>query len=172
MRPSASRSLAAPAPAEPRPICPPLGHIFTRDEGALPCGAEWRLTTGMAGWWFSGNDGGSSKGRTAPSAEAVQFEHQIEMMDMVFRRCGHIPAPAANFAARLAQAPSLTRLSRNHRTIKLCGKKCIPPTYKDGELNKGEVVCTQRCLAKFFDVLEIVGSQLTEIGMQAQQQTL
>ncbi|PJF17907.1 hypothetical protein PSACC_02197 [Paramicrosporidium saccamoebae] len=76
----------------------------------------------------------------APSAAVVQLEQQIEMMDMVFMRA-----------------------------VKQCGAKCIPPVYRDGELNKGESVCSQRCLNKFFDVLEVVSSQLAEVGMQAQQ---
>ena len=31
-------------------------------------------------------------------------------------------------------------------------KKCIPHDYREGELNKGEGVCIDRCAAKFFDV--------------------
>ncbi|KAA8574767.1 hypothetical protein MFRU_049g00550 [Monilinia fructicola] len=33
-----------------------------------------------------------------------------------------------------------------------CIKKCIPKEYREGELNKGEGVCIDRCAAKFFDV--------------------
>jgi import inner membrane translocase subunit TIM10 len=35
---------------------------------------------------------------------------------------------------------------------KSCAKKCIPTDYHEGELNKGESVCLDRCAAKFFDV--------------------
>lgn len=38
------------------------------------------------------------------------------------------------------------------RLTKSCLKKCIPPIYREGELNKGEGVCIDRCTAKFFDV--------------------
>lgn len=31
-------------------------------------------------------------------------------------------------------------------------KKCVPRSYREGELNKGEGVCIDRCSAKFFDV--------------------
>lgn len=55
-----------------------------------------------------------------------------------------------------------------HRAVKQCGGKCIPGRYVDGELNKGESVCVQRCLNKFMDVLEVVSSQLAEVGMQTQ----
>lgn len=33
-----------------------------------------------------------------------------------------------------------------------CIKKCIPKDYREGELNKGEGVCIDRCASKFFDV--------------------
>jgi import inner membrane translocase subunit TIM10 len=33
-----------------------------------------------------------------------------------------------------------------------CLKKCIPADYREGDLNKGESVCLDRCVAKFFEV--------------------
>lgn len=33
-----------------------------------------------------------------------------------------------------------------------CLKKCVPRDYREGEINKGEGVCIDRCAAKFFDV--------------------
>lgn len=33
-----------------------------------------------------------------------------------------------------------------------CSKKCIPTDYREGELNKGESVCLDRCVSKFLDV--------------------
>lgn len=33
-----------------------------------------------------------------------------------------------------------------------CTKKCIPSDYREGELNKGESVCLDRCVSKFFEV--------------------
>jgi mitochondrial import inner membrane translocase subunit TIM10 len=31
-------------------------------------------------------------------------------------------------------------------------KKCIPADYREGDLNKGESVCLDRCVSKFFEV--------------------
>lgn len=31
-------------------------------------------------------------------------------------------------------------------------KKCVPADYREGDLNKGESVCLDRCVAKFFEV--------------------
>ncbi|MCJ1469988.1 protein transporter tim10 [Pseudocyphellaria aurata] len=39
-----------------------------------------------------------------------------------------------------------------NRLVQSCSKKCIPPDYREGELNKGESVCLDRCVSKFFDV--------------------
>lgn len=33
-----------------------------------------------------------------------------------------------------------------------CTKKCIPADYREGDLNKGESVCLDRCVSKFFEV--------------------
>ncbi|CAG8683021.1 1483_t:CDS:2 [Ambispora leptoticha] len=36
------------------------------------------------------------------------------------------------------------------RIVDSCFKKCIPTQYLEGELNKGESVCIDRCATKFF----------------------
>jgi mitochondrial import inner membrane translocase subunit TIM10 len=33
----------------------------------------------------------------------------------------------------------------------VCTAKCVPRDYREGEINKGESVCLDRCAAKFFD---------------------
>jgi import inner membrane translocase subunit TIM10 len=33
-----------------------------------------------------------------------------------------------------------------------CTKKCLPSDYREPDLNKGEGVCLDRCVAKFFEV--------------------
>jgi len=60
------------------------------------------------------------------------------------------PTSAEKIAAAEAEmkmmADMMTRLTR------ACAKKCVPNDYREGELNKGESVCLDRCAAKFFDV--------------------
>lgn len=52
------------------------------------------------------------------------------------------------------------------RSIEGCSRKCIPTGSKESnELNKGESVCVKRCVEKFFTVLEVVGTELNELGM-------
>jgi len=39
-----------------------------------------------------------------------------------------------------------------NRLTSSCAKKCIPNDYREGELNRGESVCLDRCVSKFFEV--------------------
>ncbi|MCJ1344306.1 protein transporter tim10 [Peltigera leucophlebia] len=39
-----------------------------------------------------------------------------------------------------------------NRLIQSCSKKCVPSDYRESDLNKGESVCLDRCVSKFFDV--------------------
>ncbi|KAG5462154.1 MAG: Tim10/DDP family zinc finger-domain-containing protein, partial [Olpidium bornovanus] len=55
-----------------------------------------------------------------------------------------------------------------NRMVSSCHRKCIPVTYRDGELTKGESVCIDRCTAKFFDVNKLVGEQLQQMSAAAQ----
>jgi mitochondrial import inner membrane translocase subunit TIM10 len=52
----------------------------------------------------------------------------------------------------------------------VCHKKCIPPKYRDSELSKGESVCLDRCVAKYFEIHDRIGKKLTAITQQQQQQ--
>lgn len=42
--------------------------------------------------------------------------------------------------------------SHSLRLVDTCTKKCIPPQYREADLNKGESVCLDRCVSKFFEV--------------------
>ncbi|VDP14056.1 unnamed protein product [Soboliphyme baturini] len=50
-----------------------------------------------------------------------------------------------------------------------CQKKCISSRYKEGELNKGEAVCIDRCVSKYLDVHEKLGKKLTQMSAQDEQ---
>ncbi|KAL1971843.1 hypothetical protein VTN31DRAFT_1931 [Thermomyces dupontii] len=39
-----------------------------------------------------------------------------------------------------------------NRLTQSCINKCIPNDYRESDLNKGESVCLDRCVAKFFEV--------------------
>jgi mitochondrial import inner membrane translocase subunit TIM10 len=46
----------------------------------------------------------------------------------------------------------LTSTSTAIRLVRSCTSKCIPSDYRESELNKGESVCLDRCVSKFFEV--------------------
>ena len=48
-----------------------------------------------------------------------------------------------------------------------CFKKCIPPKYIEGELNKGESVCIDRCFYKYIEVTTKIGEALAKKGQEA-----
>ena len=47
-----------------------------------------------------------------------------------------------------------------------CQAKCVPPKYKEADLNKGEAVCLDRCVAKYMDIHDRIGKKLTNLSMQ------
>ncbi|KDQ54725.1 hypothetical protein JAAARDRAFT_181264 [Jaapia argillacea MUCL 33604] len=51
-----------------------------------------------------------------------------------------------------------------NRIVSSCHAKCISPRYAEGDLNKGESVCIDRCVAKFFEVNKKVGERLQSQG--------
>ncbi|EPQ60934.1 hypothetical protein GLOTRDRAFT_6549, partial [Gloeophyllum trabeum ATCC 11539] len=54
-----------------------------------------------------------------------------------------------------------------NRLVDSCHSKCISQRYTEGDLNKGESVCVDRCVAKFFEVNKKVGEKLQSIGPNA-----
>ncbi|KAJ8114075.1 hypothetical protein OPT61_g3952 [Boeremia exigua] len=38
------------------------------------------------------------------------------------------------------------------RLLKSCSAKCVDTAYREADLNKGESVCLDRCVSKFFEV--------------------
>ncbi|PVU90097.1 hypothetical protein BB559_002430 [Furculomyces boomerangus] len=51
-----------------------------------------------------------------------------------------------------------------NRLSDACHKKCILQRYPDSELTKGESLCLDRCVSKFFQVNKEVGDVLTKIS--------
>ena len=49
-------------------------------------------------------------------------------------------------------SPSNEYQLTRRRLQQACMKKCIPREYREGEINKAEGVCIDRCASKFFDV--------------------
>ncbi|KAI0961281.1 protein transporter tim10, variant 2 [Taiwanofungus camphoratus] len=54
-----------------------------------------------------------------------------------------------------------------NRLVSSCHAKCISTRYAEGDLNKGESVCIDRCVGKFFEVNKRVGEKLQSMGQAA-----
>lgn len=53
--------------------------------------------------------------------------------------------------------------------VETCRKKCINPDYKLGDLGKGEMVCTDRCISKFFEANKMIQDLAIEAMLKKQQ---
>lgn len=58
-----------------------------------------------------------------------------------------------------------------NRMSNACQKKCISTNYHEAELQKGESVCLDRCIAKYFEIHETIGKKLTEAS-QVEDETM
>ncbi|GJE87796.1 Tim10/DDP family zinc finger protein [Phanerochaete sordida] len=54
-----------------------------------------------------------------------------------------------------------------NKLVTSCHTKCISARYAEGDLNKGESVCIDRCVSKFFEVNKKVGEKLQTMGAGA-----
>lgn len=50
------------------------------------------------------------------------------------------------------------------RLVDGCYKKCINVSYSEGEVNKSEALCLDRCVAKYFEVNTKVGEHMQKLG--------
>ncbi|MCJ1360410.1 MAG: protein transporter tim10 [Icmadophila ericetorum] len=77
--------------------------------------------------------------------------------------------PQQSSAEKIAAAESEIEMISDmfNRLTQSCTKKCIPPDYREGDLNKGESVCLDRCVSKFFEVnLKVSEKMQNEAGQK------
>lgn len=51
-----------------------------------------------------------------------------------------------------------------NKLVDNCHNKCITATYSEGELNKNESNCLDRCVAKYFETNVKVGEHMQQMG--------
>ncbi|KAK9900581.1 hypothetical protein P389DRAFT_166023 [Cystobasidium minutum MCA 4210] len=58
-----------------------------------------------------------------------------------------------------------------NRLVRSCHAKCVDRHYLEETLNKGEGVCADRCVSKWFSTNELIGERMQAQGsaLQAQQ---
>ncbi|KAF2808248.1 putative mitochondrial intermembrane space translocase subunit Tim10 [Mytilinidion resinicola] len=62
--------------------------------------------------------------------------------------------PQISSEAKIAQAEAEIDMVSDmfSRLVNSCSKKCLDRDYREPDLNKGESVCLDRCVSKFFEV--------------------
>lgn len=53
------------------------------------------------------------------------------------------------------------------RLVTICRQKCLPKEHLAADLSKADSVCSDRCVDKYFQVLEKTSAKLTSIGQNA-----
>lgn len=51
-----------------------------------------------------------------------------------------------------------------NKLVDNCHKKCVELSYNDGQLNKNESTCIDRCVAKYFETNVKVGENMQQLG--------
>ncbi|KAG6911759.1 protein transporter tim10 [Tephrocybe rancida] len=86
-------------------------------------------------------------------------------MSFLGRGPGNVPAGGVNAEKiELAVTELDTVTDFFNRMVSSCHAKCISARYAEGDLNKGESVCIDRCVAKFTEVQKKVGEKLQSRG--------
>ena len=85
--------------------------------------------------------GGAGAGQVNPQNIAAA-ENELEMVTDLVRRLAMTYIFVCNFNVSMSKS---------------CHEKCITPKYYEADLNKGESVCIDRCVAKYLDVNVRIG---------------
>ncbi|KAI9725622.1 MAG: protein transporter tim10 [Chrysothrix sp. TS-e1954] len=85
---------------------------------------------------------------------------------MSFLFGGGRPQPSSAEKLALAEAELELIQDMYSKLAASCTAKCIPKEYREGELNKGESVCIDRCVAKYMDVNIKVGEKMQGAALE------
>jgi import inner membrane translocase subunit TIM10 len=81
----------------------------------------------------------------------AHWPHRMEMITDVFNRM-------VSYALIHYGLPRFTTILTH--ALRSCHAKCISTRYADAELSKGESVCVDRCIGKYFEANKLVGETL------------
>jgi import inner membrane translocase subunit TIM10 len=97
----------------------------------------------------------SSSAKVAPSPLPPRRSQQQKPRSRWSPTCSTskaFPSPSIFVRVALPKKRLRTNTLSTNRLVDTCTKKCIPPQYREADLNKGESVCLDRCVSKFFEV--------------------
>jgi import inner membrane translocase subunit TIM10 len=105
---------------------------------------------------------GLGKPQPSSAEKIAAIEQEMKLMASMHSRYVFSPlCIILCWSALIVSKMANPRLSA-YRMIQMCTKKCLPTDYREGELNKGESVCLDRCASKFFEAQNVVSEQLNK----------
>ncbi|CAI4218539.1 unnamed protein product [Parascedosporium putredinis] len=78
------------------------------------------------------------------------------------------PQPSSEEKVMMVENEIIAMSDLHNRLSKMCSVKCIPTDFREGELNKGESVCLDRCTAKFFEAYMKTNELMQQYGQAMQ----
>lgn len=105
------------------------------------------------------------------SAEKIALaEAELELIQDMYQKYA-LPSPTISLPSNYRPFPLTTEISHpltstyTHRLATSCTSKCLPKDYREADLNKGESVCIDRCVAKYMDVNIKIGEKMQADAM-------
>ncbi|KAH3680469.1 hypothetical protein WICMUC_000309 [Wickerhamomyces mucosus] len=83
---------------------------------------------------------------------------------MSFLGLGGAPQVSSEAKIQAAEAELDLVTDMFNRLVDNCHQKCITKGYSEGDLNKNESLCIDRCVAKYFEVNVKVGENMQKLG--------
>lgn len=94
----------------------------------------------------------------------ITTQIQLQLHKMSFLGLGGAPQPSSEqkIAAAEAELDMVTEMF--NKLVDNCHNKCIQKNYYQGDVDKNESLCIDRCVAKYFEVNVKVGENMQKLG--------
>lgn len=97
------------------------------------------------------------------SAEKIAMaEAELDLIQDMYNKCVHPSHPHPPSLPPLQCFPNPTTHTNEEfdRLATTCTRKCLPADYREADLNKGESVCLDRCVAKYMETNIKIGEKM------------
>jgi len=94
--------------------------------------------------------GGAARPQPSSTEKIALAEAELELIQDMYNR----------YVEATSTLHTRTDLPCAHRLAQSCTKKCLPKDYREGDLNKGESVCIDRCVGKYMEVNIKIGEKM------------
>ncbi|KAK7678170.1 protein transporter tim10 [Cerrena zonata] len=81
---------------------------------------------------------------------------------------GGAPQPSSQQKLSAAEAELDMVTGMFNQLVEQCHSKCINKDYYEGDVNKAEALCLDRCVSKYFETNVKVGEDMQKLGQSGQ----